>query len=146
MYSRIQPLMHNVIFSCFYGSTPIPRDAVLVKLLLMNMESVINCYTLVWQSMLYISCYLNFRYMNIMVKILNLRRQRFILVSWRMWRSGWRVGWAQCLVFWPSSSLTGLHRLHSQSFFSILIWPWCPREGVPVVRASTADCPETAIR
>ena len=24
--------------------------------------------------------------------------------------------------------------------------PFCPREGVPVVRASTAECPETAVR
>ena len=145
MLSRSQP--HNAqcdILMLLWLNANTTRCCSSFKLLLMNMESVINRNTLAWQPMLYIVLLLEFEYVNIVVNILNLRRQQFILVSWRMWRSGLRVGWAQCLVFWPSSSLTGcMNYIHNLSTVS---WSWCLREGVPVVRASTAECPETAIR
>ena len=149
MLSRSQP--HNAqcdILMLLWLNANTTRCCSSFKLLLMNMESVINRNTLAWQSMLYIVLLLEFEYMNIVVNILNLRRQQFILVSWRMWRSGLRVGWAQCLVFWPSSSLTGLHRLHLQSLLSILTLvsqgrSTCSKSfngRVPWNRHQVADC------
>ena len=78
-------------------------------------------------------------------------RKEGALGIWRMLRNGWKADLARYLGFWPSLSLTGvILGIVAHSFVNPIklkcLQPTIPREGVPVVRASTADCPETAVR